>query len=75
MEHFLDMRNYIKVARAKHSLTQKALANIVGVTRQTILAIEKGKYVPSTILALKLAKHLGEPVESLFELEEQDERV
>ena len=53
-------------------LTQAALAKHIGVSRQTINAIEKGKYVPSTLLALKMAKILELSVEELFSLEEKD---
>lgn len=51
-------------------MTQEALADRAGVTRQTILAIEKGNYSPSVGLALRLASILGVPVEALFQLEE-----
>lgn len=67
------MRNHIKQHRARLNLTQQDLAERVGVRRQTILAIEKGHYVPSALLALKIARVLGMAVEELFELEEQDE--
>jgi putative transcriptional regulator len=53
-------------------MSQEALANKVGVTRQTIHSIEKGKFVPSTMLALKLARFFGCSVEELFYLEESD---
>ncbi len=53
-------------------LTQEALANKIGVSRQTINSIEKGKYIPSTLLALKMSKVFGAPVEQFFELEDQD---
>ena len=53
-------------------LTQEALAEIVGVRRQTILAIEKGRYVPSALLAFRLADALGMSVEELFELDNQE---
>lgn len=66
------MKNSIKVARAMHDLTQETLANTIGVSRQTINAIEKNKYTPSTALALKLARHFNRPVEELFILEESD---
>ncbi len=54
----------------KGDLSQQALAAEVGVTRQTIIAIERGRFVPSTLLALKLARFLGKPVEEIFRLEE-----
>jgi len=64
------LKNTLKVQRAKKDLTQEQLAQIVGVTRKTINTVEKGKYVPSTYLALKLAKVLGVPVEELFQIRE-----
>lgn len=67
------MKNTLKVQRAIHELTQEALAQKAGVSRQTIHAIESGKYVPSTVLALKLARIFAKPVEALFLLEEKDE--
>ena len=66
------MKNKLKVQRAIHDLTQAALAEKIGVTRQSINAIEKGKYVPSTVLALKFAKLFNESVENIFTLEEND---
>ena len=67
------MKNTIHVERAIHNLTQADLAERIGVSRQTIHAIESGKYVPSTVLALKLSRLFGKPVNELFQLEEQDE--
>ncbi|NDK56790.1 helix-turn-helix transcriptional regulator [Pontibacter fetidus] len=66
------MKNSIKVERAKKDLTQEQLAEIVGVTRQTINAIEKNKYLPSTLLALKMSALFGVTVNELFILEEGD---
>ncbi len=66
------MKNTIKVERAKKDITQGGLAEIIGVSRQTINAIEAGKYVPSTVLALKMARFFRVPVEELFELESTD---
>lgn len=66
------MINNVKVERTKHQLTQEQLAQKVGVSRQSINSIEKNKYVPSTILALKIAKVLQVPLETLFQLEETD---
>ncbi len=60
------MKNRIKVHRAMHDLTQEALANELGVTRQTILAIEKGKYDPSLDLAFKIARFFGVSIEEIF---------
>ncbi len=61
--------NTLKVQRAIHDLTQADLADLVGVTRKSINAVERGRYVPSTVLSLKLAKVLNVPVEELFRLE------
>jgi putative transcriptional regulator len=66
------MKNMIKVRRAMHNLTQQELAEKIGVSRQTINAIESQKYVPSTALALKLANLFACKVEEIFELEEGD---
>jgi putative transcriptional regulator len=60
------MKNRIKVFRAMHDLTQEALANELGVTRQTILAIEKGKYDPSLDLAFKIARYFKVSIDELF---------
>jgi putative transcriptional regulator len=54
--------------RVKKTLTQEELAKVLGVTRQTIIAIEKGNYTPSVLLALKIAKFFKKPVESIFTL-------
>ncbi len=66
------MKNKIKVARAERSMTQQQLADAAGVSRQTINAIESGKFVPSTVLALKMAQIFGKSVEEMFQLEEED---
>jgi putative transcriptional regulator len=66
------MKNTLKVERARHDLTQDALAKAIGVSRQTIVAIERGDYLPSTVLALKLARHFAVPVEHIFSLEASD---
>lgn len=66
------MRNTIKVERAKKNITQAELAEVLKVSRQTIHAIETGKFVPSTALALKMARYFGISVEELFILEEND---
>lgn len=66
------MKNTIKVERAKNDISQADLAKIIGVSRQTINSIEKGKYTPSTILALKMATYFKVGVEQIFELEEND---
>jgi putative transcriptional regulator len=66
------MKNNIKVGRAIKNLTQEELANLVSVSRQTINAMEANKYVPSTVLALKIARVFNKPVEEIFLLEEGD---
>jgi len=66
------MKNNIKVERAIHQLTQDDLAKKVGVSRQTINAMEANKYVPSTVLALKIAGLFKKPVETIFILEKTD---
>ncbi len=63
-----SLKNKLKVFRAKHDWTQENLACRVSVTRKTINTIENGKYVPSTYLALKLAKVFEASVEELFQL-------
>jgi putative transcriptional regulator len=66
------MKNSIKVERAKKNITQADLAKLVEVSRQTINAMELGKYAPSTILALKLAHFFDVEVSQLFVLEDKD---
>jgi putative transcriptional regulator len=66
------MKNNIRVERAIKNITQADLASQVGVSRQTINTIESNKYVPSTVLALKIAKVFAKPVEEIFTLEESD---
>jgi len=66
------MRNKVKEERVRCYLTQQELADAIQVSRQTIHSIEANRYVPSTILALKLARTLKVRVEDLFELEEID---
>lgn len=66
------MKNNIKVQRAIKNITQKDLSEYITVSRQTINAIETGRYIPSTILALKIAKYFDRPVEEIFILEEGD---
>ena len=65
------MKNKIKVYRAIQDLTQEDLAKAIGVTRQTILAIEKGKYVPSLDLAFRISRHFRVNVEEIFLYEEE----
>jgi len=66
------VRNRLKVERAELDLTQDTLAKRIGVSRQTINSIEKNRYVPSTILALKLSKVFSKPVNEIFTLEDTD---
>lgn len=66
------MKNNLRVQRAIKEITQAELAGLINVSRQTINTIESGKYVPSTVLALKIARIFGKPVEEIFELEEID---
>lgn len=67
------MKNTIKVERAKHNMTQADLANKIGISRQAMNAIENNKFVLSTVLALKISRIFGTPVNNIFELDEQDE--
>ena len=66
------MKNKLKVERAIHNLTQDELAKKVSVSRQTINAMEANKYVPSTVLALKIAKVFNKSVEDVFMLDDED---
>ena len=66
------MKNKIKLERALKSITQEDLGKIISVSRQTINAMEAGKYVPSTVLALKIARYFRKKVEDIFELDDGD---
>lgn len=66
------MKNRIKIERAEKDITQQQLADAVGVSRQTIVAIEKQKFLPSTPLALKIARYFSKAVEDIFILEDTD---
>jgi putative transcriptional regulator len=66
------MKNRLKVRRAELNLSQADLADRIGVSRQTINSIEANRYVPSTVLALKMSRVFELPVEQLFQLEETD---
>jgi len=66
------MKNTIKVERAILDITQEELSQRIGVSRQTINSIEKNRYVPSTLLALKLSKVFNKPVNDFFTLDLED---
>jgi len=66
------MKNSLKIERAIKNVTQEELAKIIGVSRQAINSIELGKYVPSTILALRLSRYFDKSVNDIFKLEEND---
>jgi putative transcriptional regulator len=66
------MKNNIKVERARKNITQEDLARSAGVSRQAIIAIESGKFIPSTVLSLKIARVFGKAVEEVFILEQTD---
>ena len=68
------MQNTIRVERAKQNMTQGELAEAIGVSRQTIHAIETGKFAPSVITALKISQFFGTTVQEIFQLED-DEQV
>jgi putative transcriptional regulator len=70
----MKLVNHIRQHRARMAMTQEDLAQRVGVRRQTILAVEKGRYVPSALLAFQLAHALEMPVTELFELQPEEER-
>jgi putative transcriptional regulator len=76
--HYTDdmkLTNHIKQHRARLDLTQQDLAERVGVRRQTILAIEKGHFIPSALLAFLIARDLGMKVDDLFELSDEGEEA
>lgn len=66
------MKNSLRVERAIKDITQKELADAIGVSRQTINSIEADKYAPSIVLALKIARYFGKPTDSIFQLDELD---
>lgn len=68
----ITMKNSIRVERAVVDISQQQLADAVGVSRQTINAIEKGRFVPSTVLALKIARHFNKKVDDIFILDDED---
>ena len=63
-----ELLNKIKVYRAMKNISQEELAVAIGVTRKTINTVETGKFIPSTVLALKIARYFGVPVEEIFVL-------
>jgi putative transcriptional regulator len=66
------VKTSLKIERAIKNLTQEELAKQIGVSRQTINSIETGRYVPSTVLALKISQIFEKPVNEIFELEDSD---
>lgn len=66
------MKNTIKVERARKNWTQADLARHIGISRQSLNSIETGKFIPSTLLALRMAKVFNTPVEVLFQLEDNE---
>ncbi len=66
------MKNTVRVERAIMDITQQQLAEAIGVSRNTINSIESGRYVPSTVLALKISQYFGKPTDSIFQLDEND---
>lgn len=66
------MKNSIRIQRAVMDITQQELAQAVGVSRQTINSVESGRYIPSTTLALKIARYFGKATDEIFQLEDGD---
>ncbi|HER44147.1 MAG TPA: transcriptional regulator [Candidatus Eisenbacteria bacterium] len=69
----MELINHIKQHRARLNLTQQELAERVGVRRQTVIAVEKGHYAPSALLAFRIARELEMKVDELFELRREDD--
>ncbi len=63
-----ELNNRIRVYRAEHRISQGELAERIGVSRKTISTIEVGRFIPSTVIALKIARHFDVPVEEIFSL-------
>ncbi len=70
--HDIKLKNRIRVFRAEHRLSQSELAALIGVSRKTISTIEVGRFVPSTVIALLIARHFRVSVEEIFSLEGLD---
>ena len=66
-----ELLNKIKVYRAMKNISQEELAVAIGVTRKTINTVETGKFIPSTVLALRIARNFGVPVEEIFVLNDE----
>ena len=66
------MKNTVRIERAVKDITQQQLADAIGVSRNTINSIESGRYVPSTVLALKIARYFGKPTDSIFALDDEE---
>jgi len=69
MTENITLTNRIRVFRAEHRMSQEELANAIGVSRKTISTIEVGRFVPSTIIAMLIARHFGVAVEDIFSIE------
>jgi len=63
-----DLHNRIRVFRAEHRMSQADLAEAIGVSRKTISTIEVGRFIPSTVIALKIARYFNVPIEEIFSL-------
>lgn len=73
---FVKLGNQIRRCRFdRNELSQEELAAAVGVTRQTIISIEKGKFIPSTLLAMRIARFFGKSIEDIFNIIEEDKNV
>lgn len=68
-----ELTNRIRVFRAKHRMSQSDLAGVINVSRKTISTIEVGRFVPSTVIAFRIAKYFGVPVEEIFALHEPEQ--
>lgn len=66
-----ELHNRIRVFRAEHRMSQSDLARAIGVSRKTISTIEVGRFVPSTVIALKIARYFDRPVEEIFSLADE----